>query len=146
VRIDQSQTFTGGFLLPPATLNADNTPASFNIGTAGSATIALAVGVGGITFSGTNKIEYVLTHSDAESSGFTAVTQGDVVGVTVAAGGIVRSLVAAHTDPSVTLIGYRGGKPFLRLLADFSGTHGTGTPMSAVVLRGNLERIAPVAA
>ena len=36
-------------------------------------------------------------------------------------------------------IGYIGGKPYLKLLADFSGTHGTGTPVSALVVRGDLE-------
>jgi hypothetical protein len=143
MRFDQSETFTAGFLLPPAAYDDDNTPASFDNGTAQSATIALQVGVGGITFSTTNKVEFVLTHSDAADADFEAVGQDDVVGVTAAEGGIVRSLVAAHATPSVTLIGYRGRKRYLQLLADFSGTHGAATPMSAVVLRGNLDRIAP---
>lgn len=145
MRFDQSQTFTGGFLLPPAAYNADNTPASFDNGKAQSATIALQVGAGGITFSDANKVEFVLTHSDAASSGFAAVTQADVVGVTVAEGGIVRSLVAAHATPSVTLVGYRGRKRYLRLLADFSGTHGTATPLAAAVISGNLDRVDPPA-
>jgi len=143
MRFDQSQTFTAGYVLPPAEYDADNSPASFDNGTAQSATIVLQVGVGGITFTADNKVEFVLTHSDVTGEGFTAVTQADVVGVTVAEGGIVRSLVAAHATPSVTLIGYKGRKRFLRLLADFSGTHGDPTPLSAAVLRGNLDRIAP---
>jgi hypothetical protein len=141
---DQSATFTAGFVLPPAAYSADNTPASFDIGTALSATIVLQVGVGGITFTADNRVEFVLTHSDLTGEGFTPVTQADVVGVTVAEGGIVRALVAAHAAPTVTVIGYRGRKRFLRLLADFSGTHATPTPLSAAVLRGNLDRIAPV--
>ena len=140
---DQSEQFTAGFLLPPAEYDADNTPASFDCGNSLSATICLQVGAGGITFSDTNKVEFVLTHSDATGEGFTAVTQADVVGVTVGDGGIVRSLVAAHATPSATLIGYRGRKRFLRLLADFSGTHGTATPMAAAVIRGNLDRVGP---
>lgn len=143
MRYDQSETFTADYLLPPASYSADNTPASVDLGKAQSATIALQVGVGGITFSGTNKVEYKLTHSDVTDSGFTAVAQADVVGVTVEEGGIVRSLVAAHAAPSATLVGYRGRKQFLRLLADFSGTHGSPTPMSALVLRGNLDRVDP---
>jgi hypothetical protein len=145
MRFDQSETFTAGFLLPPASYDADNSPASFDNGTAQSCTIAINVGVGGITFSGTNKVEFVLTHSDATGSGFEAVTADDVVGVAEVEDGIVRALVAAHATPSVTLIGYKGKKRFLRLLADFSGTHGTATPMSAVAIRGNLDRIAPPA-
>jgi hypothetical protein len=34
----------------------------------------------------------------------------------------------------VQKIGYIGGKRFLKLLADFSGTHGTGTPISATLI------------
>jgi heme A synthase len=142
MRFDQSQGFTAGYLLPPAAYDADNSPATFSIGTAQAATILLQVGAGGITFSSTNKIEFVLTHSDSATSGFEPVTQGDVVGVTVLEGGIVRALTAAHATPSVTVIGYRGLKPHLRLLADFSGTHGTATPLSAAVVRGILDRVA----
>jgi hypothetical protein len=140
---DQSEAFTAGFLLPPAEYEADNSPASFDCGKSLSATICLQVGVGGITFTGVNKVEFVLTHSDATGSGFEPVEQEDVVGVTVAEGGIVRSLVAAHAAPSATLIGYRGRKRFLRLLADFSGTHADPTPMAAAVIRGNLDRVGP---
>jgi hypothetical protein len=145
MRFDQSETFTAGFLLPPAAYDADNTPASFDNGTAQSCTILINVGVGGITFSGTNKVEFVLTHSDLTGEGFEAVTADDVVGVSSVTDGIVRALVAAHASPSVTVIGYKGRKRFLRLLADFSGTHGEATPMSVVAVRGNLDRIAPPA-
>jgi hypothetical protein len=144
MRTDQSQGFTAGYLLPPASYNADNTPATFDVGTADSCTILLQVGVGGITFSGVNKIEFVLTHSDDDST-FTAVADADVVGSVVAAGGIVRALTAAHAAPSVTVLGYVGRKRYLRLLADFSGTHGTATPLSAAAVRGNLPVIAPAA-
>jgi hypothetical protein len=143
MRFDMSQSLTQGFLLPPATYNADNTPASFDIGKADACTLLLAVGVGGITFSSANKVEFVLTHSDAESSGFEAVGDSDVVGATAEEGGIVRALTEAHATPSVTGIGYIGGKRYLRLLADFSGTHGTGTPLACVAVRGRLERVAP---
>lgn len=143
MRFDQSETFTAGYLLPPAAYDADNTPASFDNGTAQSATVLVQVGVGGITFTADNKVEFVLTHSDATGSGFEAVTQADMVGVTVGAGGIIRSLIAAHAAPSVTIAGYRGRKRFLRVLADFSGTHGAATPMAVAVIRGNLDRINP---
>jgi len=144
MRFDQSQTFGTAVLLPAAAYNADNTPASLDLGTAQSATVLVEVGVGGITFTGVNRVDFILTHSDVTGSGFTPVTQDDVVGVTVGAGGIVRSLIAAHATPSVTRIGYVGRKQFLRLLADFGGTHATATPMSAVVVTGNLDRIAPL--
>lgn len=143
MRFDQSQTFGTAVILPAAAYNADNTPASVDLGTVQSATLLLTVGVGGITFTADNRVEFVLSHSNVVDSGFTPVTQADVVGVTVGAGGIVRNLIAAHATPSVTRVGYVGGRRFLRLLADFTGTHGAATPMSAIVLTGNLDRIAP---
>ena len=143
MRFDQSETFSAAVLLPAAAYDADNTPASVALGKAQSATILISVGVGGITFSGANKVEFKLTHADATDGSFTAVTQDDIVGATVGAGGIIASLTAEQAAATVSKIGYKGRKGFLQLLADFSGTHGTATPMSAVVLTGELDRIAP---
>jgi hypothetical protein len=129
--------------IAPAVLDDDNTPAAIDIGNFGGAVIAIAVGIGGITFTTTNKVEFKLTHSDDDST-YAAVAQGDVKGVTVGTGGIVRSLVAAHAAASLTKVGYNGGRRYLKLLADFSGTHSAGTPISAVVVGGE-PYIAPVA-
>lgn len=143
MRFDQSQAITAGVLLPAAAYDADNTPAAFDIGTAQACTVLIDVGVGGITFTSTDKVEFKLTHCDTSGGVYTAVAQADVVGVTVGSGGIVRSLTAAHATPSVTVVGYVGRKQFLKLLADFSGTHGAATPMAAVAVRSLLDRVAP---
>jgi hypothetical protein len=116
-----------------AVLAADNTPANLDLQGYDAAEILLDIGVGGITFTTTNKIEFVLTHSD-DATTFTNVTTDDMLGVTVASGGIIRSLVAAHAAAAVYRYGYKGGRRFLRLLADFSGTHATGTPIAASIL------------
>ena len=71
-------------------------------------------------------------------------TQTDVVGATVGTGGIVKSLTAAHASPTVDRVGYLGNKRYLKVLADFSGTHGTGTPIAVVVAKGH-PASAPVA-
>lgn len=118
-----------------ATLTADNTPAAIDLLGYDAAEIVLAIGVGGITFSGSNKIEFILTHSDDDTT-YTAVATKDMLGVTVATGGIIKSLVAAHAAAAAYRYGYKGGKRYLKLLADFSGTHGTGTPIAALVLKG----------
>ena len=55
--------------------------------------------------------------------------------------GIVRALTAAHAAATVQKIGYKGGKRYIKLLADFSGTHGTGTPIAAEVVRNRLEQM-----
>lgn len=124
-------------LIGAATLAADNTPAAVDLRGYDAAEILLAIGIGGITFSGTNKVEFKLTHSDDDSS-YSDVTVDDMLGLdSVASGGIIKSLVAAHAAAAVYRFGYKGGKRYLKLLADFSGTHGTGTPISASVLKGH---------
>lgn len=120
-------------------LDADNTPAAIDLRGFDAAVVSIAVGVGGITFSGTNKVEFKLTQS-ADDSTYTAVADADVdlteSNITeVGSGGIVRSLIAAHTAATVVNIGYTGGKRYLKLLADFAGTHGDPTPISATVIK-----------
>jgi hypothetical protein len=126
-----------------ATLTADNTPPAIDLQGFDAAEIVLAVGVGGITFSGTNKIEFVLTHSD-DNSTYSNVTDADMLGVSSISDGIIKALVAAHAAAGVYRFGYVGGKRYLKLLADFSGTHGTGTPIAATVVKGR-PNDAPVA-
>ena len=129
-------------LIANATLSADNTPAAVDLRGFKKATVELHVGVGGITFTGTNKIEFVLTHSDDDST-YTNVAAADIIkdslAPTTITNGIVRALTAAHAAATVQKIGYIGGKRYLKLLADFSGTHGTGTPIAASVIREGAE-------
>ncbi|MCX5513727.1 hypothetical protein C3941_13715 [Kaistia algarum] len=129
--------------IDPAVYAADNTPAAIDLLGFDSAVLSLHIGAGGITFSGTNKIEFVLTDSDDDVT-YAAVTDADVQGVSGISGGIIKSLKTAHAAADVTKIGYVGNKRYLKLLADFSGTHGTGTPIAALVIKGH-ARAKPVA-
>ena len=123
--------------LAPAVYEADNTPAVVDLLGFNSAAIVLHIGAGGITFTGTNKIEFKLTHSDDDST-YTAVTLDDVQGVaSVGTGGIIKALTAAHATADVTKLGYVGNRRYLKLLADFGGTHSAGTPLSAIVIKGH---------
>lgn len=117
-----------------AVLSADNTPAAIDLQGYNAAEIVLAIGVGGITFTATNKIEFKVTHSD-DGATYTDVTDEDVLGVSDISGGIVKALTSAHAAADVSRFGYVGGKRYLKVLADFSGTHGTGTPIAAVVIK-----------
>lgn len=125
-------------VIGPAVLTADNTPAALDLAGFNSAMILLSVGAGGITFTTTNKIEFVVTHSDDDVT-YTNVTDADMQGVTGITSGIVRSLTAAKAaaDTAPTELGYIGNKRYLKVLADFSGTHSTGTPISVVLVKGN---------
>ncbi|MEF9600901.1 hypothetical protein O4J55_00730 [Paracoccus sp. PXZ] len=120
-----------------ATLTDDNTPAAIDLRGFKGAEIVLAIGAGGITFSDTDKIEFTLTHSDDDSS-YEAVTADDLLGVeAVGEGGIVKALVEAHASAGVYRFGYVGTRRYLKLLAAFSGTHTTGTPIAALVIKGH---------
>lgn len=127
--------------IAPAVYDADNTPAAIDLVGFDSAALAIHIGVGGITFTGTNKVEFKLTHSDDDST-YVAVTVSDVQGLaSVGTGGIVRSLTSAHASADVTKFGYVGGKRYLKLLADFGGTHAAGTPLSALVVKGHANSL-----
>jgi hypothetical protein len=124
-----------------ATLAASNTPAAIDLDGFHSATVLLSVGAGGITFDPTNRIDFVLTESDGDVTysnvDITKVSGAGVSGLTSISSGIVKSLIAAHASADVTEIGYIGGKRYLKLLAQSGGTHSTGTPVSAIVVKGN---------
>lgn len=132
---DIHSDFRRAVLIGAATLSADNTPAAVDLRGYNGVEIMIDIGIGGITFSGTNKIEFVLTHSDDDST-YSNVTDADMLGVTGISNGIIKSLVAAHAAAAAYRYGYKGNKRYLKLLADFSGTHGTGTPIAASVLLG----------
>jgi len=126
-------------MIAPVTATADTTPISIDLLGFRAAMVMLYIGVGGITFSTTNKIEFVLEHSNNNST-WAVVGQGDIVGATVATGGIVRALTAAKAAADIQELSYIGGRRYIRLTADFSGTHGTGTPMTAFAVRGLPEQ------
>lgn len=119
-----------------ATLTDDSTPVAIDLRGHDGAEIILAIGAGGITFTSTNRIEFKLTHSNDDVT-YEPVTKGDVLGVDqIGTGGVIKALVAAHATAGVYRFGYVSGKRYLKLLAAFSGTHGTGTPIAGVVIRG----------
>jgi hypothetical protein len=131
-----------------ALLAADNTPAAIDLRGFDAAQVNFSVGIGGITFSGSNKVEFKVTHSDDDSV-YTAVVDADVDLTesnitTVGTGGIVYSLIVAHAAATTLDIGYTGGKRYLKVLADFTGTHGTGTPIAVNVVKA-LPHDAPTA-
>lgn len=120
----------------PAVVAADTTPVTIDLADFDSAELVIQVGIGGINFDATNKVEFKLTHSDDDST-YTAVEDADVLGVeTVGTGGIIKSLIEAHPAADAYRVGYVGSKRYLQLVADFSGTHGSPTPLAAVAVKG----------
>ena len=121
----------------PVVLDEDNAPDAVDLISAKGTKFDILVGVGGITFDADNKIEISMTHCDTESGEYANVTAADVSGVASVTSGIVKSLVAAHAAASVTSIGYKGGKRFVKFVINFTGTHGTGTPIAIIGFQTN---------
>lgn len=138
--------FTKSVLVGPVVLSADNTPVAQAVADFACVELDIAVGIGGITFDATNKIEFKLSHGDsATAADHTAVAAADVrlpSGVSLGSGGIVWALTAANAAAAMRTIEYIGGKSHISILADFAGTHGTGTPI-AIMLRRSRGRTAP---
>lgn len=101
------------------------------------------LGAGGITFDGTNKLGLKLEHSD-DNSTFVACADTDVTGFTGLASGVFKEFTSVQAAAQTVKIGYVGGKRYVRPSAVFSGTHGTGTACSAIVVLGEADS-APVA-
>jgi len=125
----------------PAVISADNTPATIDLQGFKAACLLVHIGAGGITFDTTNKVEIVLTHSSDDTT-YTNVSVDDVEGILAAdltsgaiSGGIIKKLIAAHATETVYKFDYVGGKRYLKVLFDFSGTHGTGTKLGCTVLK-----------
>lgn len=141
---DLVSDLSASVLIASATYQADTTPAGVDISGYRSATVFIEVGAGGITFTSSNKVEFVLQESD-DNVTFTNVAAADVIHAPQAVvSGIVYALTAAHAAGTVVRLGYKGAKRYLQLIADFSGTHASGTPLSAIVVAGH-PLSAPVA-
>lgn len=122
---------------------ATTTPAAIDLQGFDAAEINLDLGVGGITFTGVNKIDFTLTHSD-DNSTYTNVADADLLGVTGTTLGIIKSLQTLQAAAAVYRFGYIGNKRYLKLSAVFSGTHGVGTAIAASV-SGKRPRLTPTA-
>lgn len=99
---------------------------------------AFAVGLGkeGITLTTANRVQWILEHGDATDD-YAAVTSNDEVTFgTVDSNGVFALFDAPADAPGVKKIGYIGNKRYVRVKADFRGTHGAATITYAVAVRG----------
>jgi hypothetical protein len=123
--------------IAPASVSTDQLSSALDTSLYGykALTLEVYVGVGGITFDGSNYIAINVTHLDTDSN-YAAVTDDDVilpysttatVALMGASDGTVKLYQALHAAADITLIGYRGKKRYVKVEADFIGTHGSPT-------------------
>lgn len=99
------------------------------------------VGLSGDTLSGSVKIEFEVQHSDTSGSGYVACTDAEIdVAVTGTNTGTFAVVDAAADDEQLYKVNYLGTKRYVRVVANFTGTHTNGCPVAchAVLLPAHL--------
>jgi len=131
-------------LLPAVrTADANGTGVDLRDFPAGGVLLMASIGAPGITLTTSNKIQFRAEECDDDAT-YTPVAAGDLLDHStsglLAAGtngefGNAQDGTTGNNGSQIVTAGYRGTKRYVRIVADFSGTHGTGTPLSAMVLR-----------
>ena len=102
-----------------------------------AAMVMVSMGAEGDTLSSSVKIDFKLEESDDNSS-FSAVSSSlSVTDGSVDSNGIFATFDDNAEAPAIAAIGYVGGKRYIRVVADHTGTHSNGSPYGAVVIKGS---------
>lgn len=129
--------------LIPQTADADVDGESIDLQGYEAALLVAAVGAAGVALSTTDKIEFEVEHADDDGDGapdtWSDVADSDLVNAVDGTNDGTFGVVDTDDDDEETTFqtAYVGSKRWIRVVANFSGTHGTGTPISAVAVRGH---------
>ena len=126
--------------LAPAARSSDADGTGVDLQGFESATVVIDMGAEGITLSTTNKIEIELEHSDDDATYTDVTSSADVIGATPVSNGVIATFDANGEAPAISSVGYIGGKRYIRAVANFSGTHGTATPLGVSVIKGHARK------
>lgn len=121
----------------PAVVTADADGTTVDLQGFNSAMVVVNTGVEGDTLSGSVKFDFILEHSDNDSTWSAVTSSTDVTEGSVDSNGIFLTLDANAETPQISQIGYIGGKQYIRCKIDATGTHSNGTPMGVTVIKGN---------
>jgi hypothetical protein len=136
-------------ILPQTITTAGGAVNSGNLDLLGfeSAEFVVSVGTSGDTLSGTNKLSVKIEHApddDGSPGTYAPVAAVNVLGATPDVNGVVLVVDDPAEDAVTHRFGYVGSGRFLKLTVTPAGTHTNGTPVSAVLVKGNPLK-APVA-
>lgn len=116
--------------LAPATRTTDAETAAIDTLDYQVVEIEIDVGIGGITFDGTDKLEIEVTKSD-DNVTYVDAAAGDLLlngdAVTPTTGGVIRAYTSAKAAASRDVVTVIGPYRYWKVKFEFSGTHGTGT-------------------
>jgi hypothetical protein len=139
----QSFFAAGVLTATPTAVTVDLGPSATNIaaGTPGFNALAIYIltGAGGITFNGSNYINWQMQYSD-DNSTWTYVPASDVrcgkSAWTLGASGSLYLIQTAHASQDILEVGYIGGHRYIQVAPTFVGTHSTGTCCAAIGICG----------
>jgi hypothetical protein len=126
--------------LSAAVLTADATGASIDAFGYETVAITANVGASGDTLSGSVYVELEIEHSDDNSSWADAANTDIRTAVTGTNTGTFAKIDDPAEDDAIYSVQYIGGKRYVRIVANLTGTHTNGIPIGAVaVLSGARE-------
>lgn len=117
-----------------------------NIDMQGAETLSVVLLVGDIadTLSGSVRIDVKIEHADDDGAGapaaYAACADEDVLNFTGLASGQFLSIDAAGKEQKRHVVGYRGGKRFVKVTATPVSLT-TGGPIAMLALKGNLSQL-----
>lgn len=117
-------------LLPSLIRTADATSATLDLAGYDAAEVTVNVGASGDTLSGTVYWDFILQES-TDGTVFSAVADADCLSkgnaLTTVTDGVFATVDSTDDDNTTYKIGYGGGKRYLHVKADATGTHSNGT-------------------
>lgn len=135
-------------VLNPQTIQASSLN-SGNIDMQGKEALAVAVLVGNVvdTLDSTHRIDLKIEHADDDGAGnpaaYASCTDADVLNFTGLSSGVFFSVNSSSDENKRHVIGYVGGRRFVRVTAT-PITLTTGGPVAMLALRGNLNQLPAV--
>ena len=120
------------------TLDADKNGETIDTQGYSSLMFAVNVGESGDTLSGSVHVQLEVEESDDDSS-WTDVDDADLTNVVDGTNDGTFAKIVLNGDQAAYLVGYKGSKRYVRVVANFTGTHTNGIPIGAVALLGHAE-------
>lgn len=117
-------------------LDSDENGATIDTRGYDSLMFAVNVGESGDTLSGSVHIQLEVEESDDNSS-WTDVDDSDLTNVVDGSNDGTFAKIVLNGDQAVYLVGYMGNKRYVRLVANFTGTHTNGCPIAAEAILGH---------
>ena len=133
--MDLENSTTISQIVDPAVATADVTSSAVDMAGFTDLNILVSVGESGDTLSGSVKVELELQESDDDSS-YTACANASITNaVTGTNTGTFAVIDAAAEDDAVYQTKYLGGKQYVKVVANLTGTHTNGIPVGVLAVK-----------